>query len=88
MHSDKKWAVLYSTWCSSARDTALWISVRMDGIAYVFDVRKQMQGFYMPEYDNLKRPECIASGKEALGAKTCSDHRAKCIMLAIDPIMR
>jgi hypothetical protein len=32
------------------------------------DVRKQMQ--QMPgikEYDNLKRPECMAFGKEVLG---------------------
>jgi hypothetical protein len=30
------------------------------------DVRKQMQGYKMPEYDNLKRPECMAFGKEIL----------------------
>jgi hypothetical protein len=38
--SDKKWAVLYGTWCGSARDAALWISEGMDGIANVFDVRE------------------------------------------------
>jgi menaquinone-dependent protoporphyrinogen IX oxidase len=163
MPSDKKWAVLYGTWCGSARDASLWISEGMDGIANVFDVRenpdlskydyvviggairggktsqelqdylaknieilnskirgyfavcgnmmkpvgpeqtktlindhlaaicgvtsvpskvflgrityglmepdvrKQMQGYKMPEYDNLKRPECMAFGKEVLG---------------------
>jgi hypothetical protein len=24
--SDKKWAVLYGTWCGSSRDAAVWIS--------------------------------------------------------------
>jgi hypothetical protein len=163
MHSDKEWAVLYSTWCGSARDAAVWISEGMDGIANVFDVRenpdlskydfviiggairagktsqelqdflvrnkeilksrirgyfavcgnmmkpvgpeqtkafiddhlaaicgvtglpsmvflgrityglmepdiqKQMKGYNMPEYDNLKRPECMAFGKKVLG---------------------
>jgi len=163
MPSGKKWAVLYCTWCGSARDAAVWISEGMDGIANVFDVRenpdlsnydhiivggairggktsqelqdyiaknndilktrirgyfavcgnmmkpagpettkiliddhlaticgvtnipskvflgrityglmepdvrKQMEGYKMPEYDNLKRPECMAFGKEVLG---------------------
>ncbi|MCX6302657.1 MAG: hypothetical protein NTW82_10780 [Bacteroidia bacterium] len=40
MPSDKKWAVLYATWCGSTRDAALWISEGMDGIANVFDVRE------------------------------------------------
>ena len=40
MPSEKKWAVLYATWCGSARDAALWISEGMDGIANVFDVRE------------------------------------------------
>ena len=38
--SDKKWAVLYSTWCGSSRDAGVWISEGMDGIADVFDVRE------------------------------------------------
>jgi len=38
--SDQKWAVLYSTWCGSSRDAALWISEGMAGIADVFDVRE------------------------------------------------
>jgi hypothetical protein len=33
------------------------------------DIRKQMQGIpNMAEYDNLKRTECMAFGKEVLGA--------------------
>ena len=38
--SDKKWAVLYGTWCGSTRDAAVWISEGMGGIADVFDVRE------------------------------------------------
>ncbi len=39
--SDKKWAVLYASWCGSTRDAALWISEGMGGIADVFDVREK-----------------------------------------------
>ena len=47
MPSDKKWAVLYGTWCGSSRDAAVWISEGMGGIADVFDVREQadLKGF-------------------------------------------
>lgn len=38
--SGKKWAVIYSTWCGSSRDAAIWISEGMGGIANVFDVRE------------------------------------------------
>jgi hypothetical protein len=38
--SEKKWAVLYGTWCGTARDTGVWISEGMGGIADVFDVRE------------------------------------------------
>lgn len=38
--SDKKWAVLYATWCGTTRDTGVWISEGMNGIANVFDVRE------------------------------------------------
>jgi len=38
--SDKKWAVLYSTWCGSSRDAGVWISEGMGGIADVFDVKE------------------------------------------------
>jgi hypothetical protein len=40
MASDKKYAVLYGTWCGSSRDAAIWISEGMGGIADVFDVRE------------------------------------------------
>lgn len=30
------------------------------------DVRKQMESFNMKEYDNLKRTECMAFGKEVM----------------------
>lgn len=40
MPSDKKIAVLYGTWCGTARDAAVWISEGMDGIANVFDVHE------------------------------------------------
>ncbi len=45
--SDKKCAVLYSSWCGSTRDAALWISEGMGGIADVFDVREEpdLHGF-------------------------------------------
>jgi hypothetical protein len=45
--SGKKWAVLYGTWCGSARDAAVWISEGMGGIADAFDVRENadLRGF-------------------------------------------
>ncbi|MDB9822962.1 flavodoxin domain-containing protein [Deltaproteobacteria bacterium] len=45
--SDKKWAVLYGTWCGSSRDAGIWISEGMGGIADVFDVREnpELRGF-------------------------------------------
>ena len=47
MPSDKKCAVLFSTWCGSSRDAAVWISEGMGGIADVFDVRENpdLKGF-------------------------------------------
>ena len=45
--SDKKWAVLYGTWCGTSRDAGIWISEGMGGIADVFDVRENpdLKGF-------------------------------------------
>jgi hypothetical protein len=37
---DTDWAILYSTWCGSSRDAAVWISEGMNGIAEVFDVKE------------------------------------------------
>ncbi|MDZ7371881.1 MAG: T9SS type A sorting domain-containing protein, partial [candidate division KSB1 bacterium] len=50
MPSDKKWAVLYGTWCGSARDAAVWISEGMGGIANVFDVRENPD---LSEFDHI-----------------------------------
>jgi hypothetical protein len=57
--SDKKWAVLYSTWCGSARDAGVWISEGMDGIANVFDVRENPD---MSQYDHVIVGGAIRSG--------------------------
>jgi menaquinone-dependent protoporphyrinogen IX oxidase len=47
MPSEKKYAILYSTWCGSSRDAAVWISEGLAGIADVFDVRENpdLKGF-------------------------------------------
>jgi menaquinone-dependent protoporphyrinogen IX oxidase len=58
--SDKKWAVLYATWCGSSRDAGVWISEGMGGIADVFDLREQpdLKGF-----DHLVLGSSIRSAK-------------------------
>jgi len=48
--SDKKWAVLYGTWCGSSRDAGVWISEGMNGIANVFDVRENPD---LTQYDHI-----------------------------------
>ncbi|MBO8130386.1 MAG: hypothetical protein H0Z29_02585 [Candidatus Marinimicrobia bacterium] len=48
--SDKKWAILYSTWCGTARDAAVWISEGMGGIANVFDIREEVN---LNPYDHI-----------------------------------
>ena len=48
--SNKKWAVIYSTWCGSSRDAGVWISEGMDGIADVFDVRENPDS---KKYDHI-----------------------------------
>jgi menaquinone-dependent protoporphyrinogen IX oxidase len=58
--SDKKWAVLYSTWCGSARDAGVWISEGMDGIANVFDVRENPD---LAKYDYVVIGGAIRGGK-------------------------
>lgn len=47
LSSDKRWAVVYGTWCGSSRDAAVWISEGMGGVADVFDVRENpdLRGF-------------------------------------------
>jgi menaquinone-dependent protoporphyrinogen IX oxidase len=58
--SDKKWAVLYATWCGSSRDAAVWISEGMDGIANVFDVREKAG---LRGYDHLVIGGSIRGGQ-------------------------
>ncbi|MDZ7260629.1 MAG: flavodoxin domain-containing protein [candidate division KSB1 bacterium] len=58
--SDKKWAVLYGTWCGTARDAVVWISEGMGGIAEVFDIREQA---------DLKRFDHIVIGSAIRGMK-------------------
>lgn len=58
--SDKKWAVLYGTWCGTARDAAIWISEGMDGIANVFDVRENPD---LSKYDHVIVGGAIRGGK-------------------------
>ena len=58
--SDKKWAILYGTWCGSSRDAAVWISEGMDGIANVFDVREDPD---LSGYDHIVIGGSIRGGK-------------------------
>jgi menaquinone-dependent protoporphyrinogen IX oxidase len=59
MPSDKKCAVLFSTWCGSSRDAAVWISEGMAGIADVFDVRENPD---LKGYNHLVIGGSIRSG--------------------------
>ena len=59
-NSDKKWAILYGTWCGSSRDATVWISEGMDGIANVFDVREDPD---LSEYDHIVVGGSIRGGK-------------------------
>ncbi len=58
--SDKKWAVLYGTWCGTSRDAAVWISEGLGGIADVFDVREQPD---LSRFDYLVIGGSIRGGK-------------------------
>lgn len=58
--SDKKWAIIYGTWCGSSRDAGLWISEGMDGIANVFDVRENPD---LSRYDHIIIGGSIRSGQ-------------------------
>lgn len=58
--ADKKWAILYGTWCGSSRDAAVWISEGMAGIADVFDIREQPE---LKAFDHLVIGSSIRSGK-------------------------
>ena len=58
--SDKKWAVLYSTWCGSSRDAGVWISEGMGGIADVYDVRENPD---LKTFDHVVVGGSIRSGR-------------------------
>jgi hypothetical protein len=58
--SGGKWAVLYATWCGSARDAAVWISEGMGGIADAFDVRENAD---LSQFDHIIVGSAIRSGK-------------------------
>jgi menaquinone-dependent protoporphyrinogen oxidase len=58
--SDKKWAVVYGTWCGSSRDAGVWISEGMDGIADVFDVRENPD---LEDFDHVVVGGSIRMGK-------------------------
>jgi menaquinone-dependent protoporphyrinogen IX oxidase len=58
--SDKKWAILYATWCGSSRDAAVWISEGLAGIADVFDVREKPD---LKPFDHLVLGSSIRSAK-------------------------
>lgn len=56
---NEEWAVLYGTWCGSARDAGCWISEGMDGIANVFDVRENPD---LSKYKHIVIGGAIRSG--------------------------
>lgn len=58
--SKKKWAVLYSTWCGTARDAGVWISEGLGGIADVFDIRENVD---LSKFDYLVIGGAIRMGK-------------------------
>ncbi len=71
MPSDKKCAVLFSTWCGSSRDAAVWISEGMGGIAKVFDVRENPD---LTPFDHIVVGGSIRSG---VTRKELQDYIAK-----------
>lgn len=58
--SKEKWAVVYGTWCGTARDAAMWISEGMGGIAAVLDARQKPD---LKAYDHLVIGTAIRAGK-------------------------
>ena len=58
--SNEKWAILFGTWCGTARDAALWVSEGLGGIAAVFDVRQKPD---LKPYDHLVIGTAIHGGK-------------------------
>jgi menaquinone-dependent protoporphyrinogen IX oxidase len=66
--SNEKWAVLFGTWCGTARDAGVWISEGMGGIAAVFDARQKPD---LKSYDHLIIGTAIHGGK---GPKELEEH--------------
>jgi len=58
--SDKKWAILFGTWCGTSRDASIWISEGMNGIAHVFDVRENPD---LSNFDHVIIGGSIRSGQ-------------------------
>jgi len=58
--SKEKWAVVFGTWCGSARDAGMWISEGRGGIAAVFDARQKPD---LKAYDHLIIGTAIRAGK-------------------------
>jgi menaquinone-dependent protoporphyrinogen IX oxidase len=58
--SPAKWAVVFGTWCGTARDAGMWISEGMGGIAAVFDARQKPD---LKAYDHLIIGTAIHGGK-------------------------
>ncbi len=58
--SKEKWAVVFGTWCGTARDAGMWISEGMGGIAAVFDARQKPD---LKAYDYLIIGTAIHGGK-------------------------
>jgi hypothetical protein len=54
-----EWAVIFGTWCGSARDAGVWISEGMNGIADVFDVREKPD---LSKYKHIVIGGAIRSG--------------------------
>lgn len=48
--SQKRCAIVFSTWCGTSRDIAIWISEGMGGIADVFDLREKQD---LKHYDHV-----------------------------------
>jgi menaquinone-dependent protoporphyrinogen IX oxidase len=57
---EKKWAVMFGTWCGSSRDAGVWISEGMDGIAHVYDVRENPD---LSVFENIIIGGSIRGGK-------------------------
>jgi menaquinone-dependent protoporphyrinogen IX oxidase len=59
--SKERWAVLFGTWCGTARDAGIWISEGMGGIAEVIDIREVPKD--LTTYDHLVIGTSIRAGK-------------------------